>query len=161
MRRNREIIDVLTARLVLFEWLWVSRKIIHWRIRWLGLVTVYYYVHYARQTRTINQVMPYLMEFKSPGGFEIHRVRKYLVNVGLFGIQDLEICKILVKLKGNMYDGPLNIFPNFWHCHFIITLLEELLPPSVANSPHVVALIKMFAIRCKRKYYCAAMTLYT
>ena len=86
---------------------------INWRIRWLGLVNVYYYVHYARQTRTINQVKPYLMEFKSPGGFEIHRVRKYLVNVVLFGIQDLEICKILVKLKGNLYDGPLNIFPNF------------------------------------------------
>ena len=42
--------------------------------------------------------------------FEIHWGIHYIVNVVLFGIEDLEI-----------YARPVNIFPNFWHCNSMVS----------------------------------------
>ena len=54
---------------------------------------------------------------KLVGSFEIHWVRQCLVNVVLFGTNDLLKSDMTVKLKSNLYIGPENIFPNFWHCN--------------------------------------------
>ena len=42
--------------------------------------------------------------------FEIHWVRKYLVNVVLFGIKDLQTSEMAVKLKCNLYVRSKDIF---------------------------------------------------
>ena len=47
------------------------------------------YVYCARLTREIYQVLPYSVDFKAPESFDAHWVRQYLVNVVLFGINDL------------------------------------------------------------------------
>ena len=46
-----------------------------------------------------------------PGSFQIHCERQYLVNVILYGIQDLQTSEITVKFKSNLYVGPINNFP--------------------------------------------------
>ena len=51
--------------------------------------------------------------------YEIHRVRQYLVNVVWFGIKDMRISEITIKLKSKLYFGTVNIFPNFWHCSLL------------------------------------------
>ena len=50
---------------------------------WLGLVNIY--IYFAHQTHEICQILPYSVDFKASGGFEI-RIKQYLVNVVLFGI---------------------------------------------------------------------------
>ena len=43
-----------------------------------------------------------------------------MFNIGLvFRIKDLQTFEFIVKLKSNFYVGPVDIFPNFWHCHDI------------------------------------------
>ena len=77
---------------------------------WLGVVKSY--IYYACQTHEIYQILPpYSVDFKAPG--EIHWVRQYLVSVVLFVIMDLYTSEVTVKLKSNLYVGPVNIFPNF------------------------------------------------
>ena len=44
---------------------------------WLGLVNSC--LHYVRQTHDIHKALPYSVDFKAPGSFEIHRVRQYLI----------------------------------------------------------------------------------
>ena len=81
---------------------------------WLGLVNSF--INDAHQTREIYQVLPYSVDFKTLQEFEIHWVRQYLVNLVLLRIKNLQISEITVKLKSNLYVGPVNIFPNFLHC---------------------------------------------
>ena len=47
------------------------------------------YVYYAHQTHEIYKLLPYSVDFKTPGRFEIHWVKQYLVYVVLFEIKDL------------------------------------------------------------------------
>ena len=54
---------------------------------WLGLVNSC--IYFDCQTYEIYQVLPYSVDFKAPGSFEIHWVRQYVVNVALFGIKFL------------------------------------------------------------------------
>ena len=44
------------------------------------------------------------------GNFDIHWVRQYEVNVVLFGIKSLLMSKMTIKLKSNLYIGPVYIF---------------------------------------------------
>ena len=55
---------------------------------WLGFIDCC--IYYARQTCEIYQLLPYSVDFKSPGRgrFEIHWVRQYLVKVALGGTND-------------------------------------------------------------------------
>ena len=46
-------------------------------------------VYYSRQASEIDQVLPYSVDFKLPGNFEIPRVRQYLLNAVLLRIKDL------------------------------------------------------------------------
>ena len=85
--------------------------------KWLGLVNSY--VYSLHQTRAIYQV-PYSVDSKLPGSFEIHWVRQYLLKVILFGIKDLQTSARTGKLKRNFYVGHVNIFPNLWHWHKIM-----------------------------------------
>ena len=43
-------------------------------------------IYYAHQTRELDQLLSYSVDF--PGSFEIHWLRQYLVNVILFRIKD-------------------------------------------------------------------------
>ena len=79
---------------------------------WLGLVKSC--IYYAHQTCEIYQILPYSVDFKLPGSFEIHRVRQYLVNAVIFGIKDLQTSGMTIKLKSNLNIEPVNIFPNFF-----------------------------------------------
>ena len=54
---------------------------------WLNLINSL--VYYACHTHEIYQLVPHLVDFKAPRRFEIHCVKKYLVNVVLFLIKDL------------------------------------------------------------------------
>ena len=54
-----------------------------------SLILVNSCVYFAYQTCEIYQVLPYTEDFEAPREFEIHRVRQYLVNVVLFGINVL------------------------------------------------------------------------
>ena len=47
---------------------------------------------------------------KLPGSFGIPRVRRYLVNVVLFELNEMSTSEITVKLKSNMHIGPVQIF---------------------------------------------------
>ena len=85
--------------------------------KWLGLVNSY--VYSLHQTRAIYQV-PYSVDSKLPGSFEIHWVRQYLLKVVLFEIKDLQTSARTGKLKRNFYVGHVNIFPNLWHWHKIM-----------------------------------------
>ena len=69
---------------------------------WLGLVNRSVYC--ARQTRDIYQVLPYSLDFKAPGCFEIQWGRQYLTS------------GMTVKLKSNVCVGLVNNVPNLWHC---------------------------------------------
>ena len=52
-----------------------------------------------------------ISEFESSqGSAEIHWVRQYLVKVDLFQMKDLQTSEMTVKLKSNLYVGPVNIF---------------------------------------------------
>ena len=51
---------------------------------------------------------------KLPGSFQIHRVRQHLVDVVIFGINDLRTSEMTAKLKSNLYVGPVNIFPIYF-----------------------------------------------
>ena len=70
-------------------------------------------VYYSSQTHDIYQVLRYPVDFKAPEEFEIYHVIQYLVNVVLFKIKDLLTSEMPVKLKSNLYAGPVNIYPNF------------------------------------------------
>ena len=81
---------------------------------WFGLL--YNDIYYTHQTREIYQVLPYLVDFKAPGSFEIHWVRQHLVNVVLFGLKGLCIFRMTVKIKSNLFKVPVYSLPNYWHC---------------------------------------------
>ena len=53
--------------------------------------------YYACQTCAINQVLPYSVDFKAPGSFEIHWIRQYLVDIVLFGIMDLYTAEMTIN----------------------------------------------------------------
>ena len=48
-------------------------------------------IYFARQAHELYQVMPYLVDLKLPVSFKIHWVRRYLVDVVLFGIKVLKL----------------------------------------------------------------------
>ena len=62
----------------------------------------------ARQTCEIYQVTQKISKLCG--------IRPWLVNVVLCGIKDMWTSEMTVKLKSNLYIGPVNIFPNLWHC---------------------------------------------
>ena len=73
----------------------------------------------TRIVRELDQVLPYSNDFKLLGRFEIHRVKQYLqvtqhlvlkTNVVLFAIKDLWTPQVTVKLKHNVYFGPVTVF---------------------------------------------------
>ena len=135
---------------------------------WLGLVNSC--VYYAHQTREIYQVLPYSMDFKAP--VELWnppvKTRRYLVNVVLFAIKDLQTSEKPARLKRNLYVGPVNsyvselftlIFYLFlpWWRHQMETFFALLTlcagnSPVPVNSPHKgqwrAAL--MFSLICAR-----------
>ena len=55
------------------------------------------FVYYAYQTHEICKILPYTVDLKAPGSFEIHWVREYLKNIDLFRIQDLYPSEMGVK----------------------------------------------------------------
>ena len=72
-------------------WVLKIRTIYHARDLW-KLAQSYKQLHLLCPPGTeIYQVLPYSVDFKAPGSFEIHwvRQRQYLVNAVLFGIKYL------------------------------------------------------------------------
>ena len=75
---------------------------------------------YVRQTHETYQILPYSMDFKSPGEFWNPLNHTVLDKYSLFGIKDLLTSEMTMKPKSNLYVGPVNIFPifdteNIWH----------------------------------------------
>ena len=90
-------------------------------------------IYYARQASEIYQALPYAVNCKAPGE-PWNLLRQYLVNVVLFWTKDLWTSELTVKLKSNLYVGPVNIFSNFFtlmtHCccsHSIIKKIQEII----------------------------------
>ena len=80
------------------------------RENWLDLVnSCIYYAHQAHKIFCLTQWIS-----KLPRSFEIHWVRQNLVNEVLYGIKGLWASKMGIKLKSNLYMGPVDIYPNFY-----------------------------------------------
>ena len=66
-----------------------NKTIYHARDLWNWVALINNCVYYARQTHVFYHLLPYSVDFQAPGSFEIHWVRQYLVNVVLFGIEEM------------------------------------------------------------------------
>ena len=67
-------------------------------------------VYHVRQTCEIDQILPYSVNFKAPGNFEIRWVRQYLINDFIWNKGPVNK-KMTVKIRSpfNLYVGPVNI----------------------------------------------------
>ena len=72
----------------------------HIRHNWFRLVNSC--IYYACQTNEVYQVLPYSVDFKA---------LRELWNP----LSKTVLSEMTVKFKSNLYVGPTNISPNFWH----------------------------------------------
>ena len=70
-------------------------------------------IYYACQTHEIYQVLLYSVDFKAPKELWNPLSKAVLNECSIISIKGPS--EMTVKLKSNLYIGPVIIFPNFWH----------------------------------------------
>ena len=68
-------------------------------------------IYFACQTCEIYQVLPYSLDFKAPVELRSPLSKTVLSKYDFV---------MTVKLKSNLYIGPVNIFPTFWHFKWLV-----------------------------------------
>ena len=80
-------------------------------------------VYYARQTREIYQVLPYSVDLKAP--MELwNPMSKAVLSSFIWNKGPVNIWKYR-KAQKYLYVGPVNIFPNYWHCGYQYLAITE------------------------------------
>ena len=80
---------------------------------WLCLVNSC--IYHACQTHDIYQVLPYSVDFKAPRELWNPLGKTVLSNCSFIWNKGPVKSQMMIKLKGNLHVGPVDIFVNFWH----------------------------------------------
>ena len=89
---------------------------------WLGFLNIC--VYFSSQICEIYQVLSYSVDFNAPE--ELWNPLSKTVLSKYSVISNQETSEMTVKLKSNLYVGPVNIFSNFLHYMYCILLLATL-----------------------------------
>ena len=85
---------------------------------WLSIVNRC--IYHAYQTHEIYQVLPYSVDFKAPRELWNPLSKTPLSKCSLIWNKEPVNIWNDIKPNSNLYVRPVNIFPNFLHCHGIV-----------------------------------------